>query len=422
MNLRGLRPRAANDEGVVPNPNDPLSVPPSTVGPDQLVVPGDPHGVTVDGTDLPAGPPPRIVASGWSGWPADWNTPNWSGQQLQRLTDTAWMCVDRTSRALSTMPPYLVGAADSLSADWLNNPNPDLYVSWEEFCKSMVWDFMLGEVFLRATARYATGWVSRFHVVPPLYVNVERGGDGLRRYEIGGADVTADILHIRYQGDIVDLHGHGPLEAGAYRMVAAEALMQYGAKIVASGGVPVGVLESQEEISADQALAIQQAWVTRRMSSIGEPAVLDRGLQWKPSQINPSELGLVDLERYQDSRIAELLGVPPEIVGLPGSGESMTYKNMGDLFDFWWRDSLKATAQTLMSALSGWLLPRGTRVELNRDEFVQPPPLARAQTYQILFALQDPVTGQRAISIDEIRAAERLNNSTPADISQGVLK
>jgi phage portal protein BeeE len=283
-------------------------------------------------------------------------------------------------------------------------------VSWEEFCKSLVWDFMLGEAFLLTTARYATGWPSRFHVVPPLYVNVDRGTDGLRRYEIGGDDVTGDILHIRYQGNIVDLHGHGPLEAGAYRMVAAEALMQYGAKIVASGGVPVGVLESQEEISPDQALAIQQA------------CVLDKGLQWKPSQINPTDLGLVDLERYQDSRIAELLGVPPEIVGLPGSGESMTYKNMGDFFDFWWRDSLKATAQTLMSALSGWCLPRGTRVELNRDEFVQPPPLARAQAYQILFALQDPVTGQRAITVDEIRAAERLDNSTPADVAQGVLK
>jgi len=421
MNLRGLRPRAASDEGVVPNPNDPASVPPSTVGPDQLVTPGDPHGVTVTGTDLPAGPPPRIVASGWSGWPADWNTPNWSNQ-LQRLTDTAWLCVDKTARALSTMPPYLVDAADTLSADWMNNPDPDLYVSWEEFCKSLVWDFMLGEAFLLTTARYATGWPSRFHVVPPLYVNVDRGTDGLRRYEIGGDDVTADLLHIRYQGNIVDLHGHGPLEAGAYRMVAAEALMQYGAKIVASGGVPVGVLESQEEISPEQALAIQQAWVSRRMSTIGEPAVLDKGLQWKPSQINPTDLGLVDLERYQDSRIAELLGVPPEIVGLPGSGESMTYKNMGDFFDFWWRDSLKATAQTLMSALSGWCLPRGTRVELNRDEFVQPPPLARAQAYQILFALQDPVTGQRAITVDEIRAAERLDNSTPADVAQGVLK
>jgi phage portal protein BeeE len=169
---------------------------------------------------------------------------------------------------------------------------------------------MLGEVFLLATARYSTGWPSRFHVVPPLYMNVERGSDGFRRYAIGGDDVTPDILHIRYQGDIVALHGHGPLEAGQYRMVAAEALMQYGAKIVSSGGIPVGVLESQEEISPDQALAIQQAWVSRRMSTIGEPAVLDKGLVWKPSQLNPTDLGLVDLERTR-THDRGLLGVPP---------------------------------------------------------------------------------------------------------------
>jgi HK97 family phage portal protein len=377
--------------------------------------------VVVEGESPPWQPPPRIVASGWSGWPADWNTPNW-WNTTQTPADTAWMCIDKTSRALSTMPPYLVDGAPTLAADWLNNPNPDLYVSWEEFCKRLVKDFMLGEVFVRATARYSTGWPSRFHVVPPLYVNVDRGGDGLRRYEIGGVDVTDDILHIRYDADIVDLHGHGPLEAGSARVMAAAALMEYGAKIMAGGGIPVGVLESQEEISPDQAMLIQQKWVERRMSSIGEPAVLDKGLQWKPSQLNPTDIGLVELERYQNSRICVLLGVPPEIVGLPGSGESMVYKNMGDLFDFWWRDSLKATAQTLMSALSGWCLPRGTRVELNRDEFVQPPPLARAQTYQILYAIQDPVTGQRAITVDEIRAAERLDNSTPADISSGVLK
>src|SRR5947207_4716708 len=132
LGLRSLRPRAAGEEGVVPNPNDPLAVPPSTVGPNQLVTPGDPHGVTVDPTEPPySPPPPRIVASGWSGWPADWATPNWSNS-TQHLTDTAWMCVDKTARALSTMPPYLVDAAPTLSADWMNNPDPDLYVSWEE--------------------------------------------------------------------------------------------------------------------------------------------------------------------------------------------------------------------------------------------------------------------------------------------------
>jgi HK97 family phage portal protein len=339
------------------------------------------------------------------------------------------MCIDKTANALATMPPYLVNAASSLAADWMNNPDPAQYVSWEEFCKQLVWDYMLGEAFVLATGRYSTGYPARFHVVPPMYVEIDwapsvstDSGAGMRRYTIGAIDVTADMLHIRYQGNTIDLHGHGPLEVGAARMVAADALMQYGAKLVAGGGIPPGVLESQQEISPEQAQLIQAQWVARRMSTIGEPAVLDQGLQWKPTQVNPTELGLVELERYQDSRIAELLGVPPEIVGLPGSGESMTYKNMGDFFDFWWRDSLKSKAQFLMSALSGWALPRGTEIELNRDEFVQPPPLARAQTYQILFNIIDPLTGERAMSIDEIRAAERLDNSTPADVAQGVLR
>ena len=420
MNIRALRPRASGEEGVVPNPNDPTKVPPSTVGPDQLVHPGDPSGVVVTGPDSFAGSPPIIRPSGWSGWPADWMTPNWGGS-FQHLTDTAWLCIDKNANALATMPPYLVDAAPTLSADWLNNPDPDIYESWEAFAKALFWDFQLGEAFLLTTARYSTGWPARFHVVPPMYVEVDWGPDRMRRYMIGGTEVTSDMLHIRYQGTTIDLHGHGPLEAGNYRMIAAEALLQYGSNLVANGGIPPGVLESQEEISPDQALAIQTAWVNRRMSTLGEPAVLDKGLQWKPTQVNPTDMALVELERYHDARIANLLGVPPFLVGLP-TGDPMTYRNVTNLFDYYWRDGLRPKAQIVMSALSGWLLPRGTRVELNRDEFVQPDPLVRAQTAQILAGIVDPVTGQQAITVAEIRAAERLDNATPADVQQGVLK
>ena len=55
-----------------------------------------------------------------------------------------------------------------------------------------------------------------------------------------------------------------------------------------------------------------------------------------------------------------------------------------------------------MAGLSGWLLPRGSSVELNRDAYIRPDPYVRAQTYEIL-------TRIGAISIDEIRAAERLS-------------
>src|SRR5262245_56133739 len=132
---RAIRP----PDDVTPNPNDPAAVPPSTVGPDQLVVPGDAHGVLLEEFDgPPASPPPTIWPSAWSGWPAEWWTPAWANR-AQALTDIAWTCVDLNASVLSTMTPYLVNAAPTLSADWLRNPDPDIYTSWDEFAKQLFW-------------------------------------------------------------------------------------------------------------------------------------------------------------------------------------------------------------------------------------------------------------------------------------------
>jgi hypothetical protein len=100
----------------------------------------------------------------------------------------------------------------------------------------------------------------------------------------------------------------------------------------------------------------------------------------------------------------------------------MTYSNVTSVFDFHWRAGLRPKAQMLMGALSQFALPRGVRVEVNRDAYIEPEPLQRAQTAQILAGIVDPVTGQQALTVQEIRAAERLDNSAPADVSQGVLR
>jgi hypothetical protein len=112
-----------------------------------------------------------------------------------------------------------------------------------------------------------------------------------------------------------------------------------------------------------------------------------------------------------------MLGVPPFLVGLPSGGDSMTYSNTSQLFDYHWRRGLRPSAQAVMSALSQWLVPRGTIVEVNRDAYIRPDPYARAQTYQILAAIVDP-QGNPAITVDEIRQAERLDDRLP----QGALR
>ena len=375
-------------------------------------MPATPPGVTVEGGGGTTGPLPRIVPSPWAGWPPDWNTPMWGPWPLAALTDTAWSCIDLNARVLASMPPYLVDAAPSLSADWVTNPDPDVYTSWDEFAKSLFWDYQAaGEAFVICTARYATGWPARFHVMPPWAVTVDLV-DGRRSYQIGGAQVPdGDLLHIRYSGSTISLHGIGPLEVGGPRLVAAQVLAQYGFQVAANGGVLSSILTHPDELSGDQAAALQQQWITARQANLGAPAVLSGGVTWESVQMNPEQMALVDLSRWNESRIAVLLGVPPVLVALP-TGDPMTYKNPAQLADWHWRAGLRPFASAVMGALSGWALPRGTTVELNRDAYVEAEPLERAQTAQIYQAMG-------VLSVDEIRAAERFDQvGTP--FHQGV--
>ena len=348
--------------------------------------------------------------------------PVWGGHH-QSLTDTAWTCLDYNTQALATMPPYLVDPADSLNADWLHNPEPEVYASWEEFAKRLFWDYQLGEAFVMATAYYSTGYPARFYIVPPWTVEVDWHPDtGLRRFKIAGLDVTEHILHIRYLSAADNARGVGPLEAGAGRLIASEVLSRYVTTLIASGGIPASILSHPEEQNAQQSADLQTQWVMARARGIGMPAVLSGGVTWTPTQLDPTQMALLDLLGWNEARIAIMLGVPPFLVGLPsGGGESMTYSNVSDTFDFHWRMGLRPKASTVMAAMSGWLLPRGTTLELNRDAYIEPEPVVRAQTAQILNSIVDQ-QGNPALTVDEIRAAERLDNSVPVDVAKGVLK
>ena len=407
---RSIRP----PDDIQPNENDPALNPPASVGPDQLVVPGDPDGVEVPVADTRSGPVATIMPSAWSGWPEAWWPPLWDGH-VQSLTDTAWTCVDLNASVLATMKPYLVDAAPTLDAGWLTNPEPSLYSSWEEFMKQLAWDFQaVGEAFVLATSFYSTGWPATFHVLPPWTVEVDMDS-GFRRYRVGKVELQPnELLHLRYQSSTADAHGHGPLEAGRANVVAAEMLGRYTYGLASSGGIPSSILTHPEQLSPEQSAQLKADWIAARQSSIGEPAVLSGGIGWEATQVSPKEMALTELIQYNESRIAVLLGVPPFLVGLPGGGDSMTYSNIVSLFSYHWRSGLRPKATTLMAGLSGWLLPRGTTVELNKDAYVQPEPYERAQTAQIYVAMG-------AMSVEEVRAAERLDGTTEGVIAGPVL-
>jgi HK97 family phage portal protein len=383
---------------------------PDSVGP--AYRPGDPNQFEFEDA---AGPPQNrmaaVVTSPWDGWPAQWATPAWaSTSTLEQLTDVAWAALDLNASVLSAMPVYRTRNGQVLPPTaWMANPDSDIYTDWSEFAKQLFWDFQaLGEAFVLPMAQAADGWPSTLRVVPPPLVTADMA-DGRRAYKIGSLDVTDEILHVRYKSTTDTARGVGPLESGRARLVQVSVLARYAAEM-ADGAIPKYILETEQPMTPKQASELLEQWWASRMSNLGEawkPAVLTGGVKAKPLQLTPQEMGLAEQAQYNEARIAVLLGVPPFLLGLP-TNESMTYSNVSQVFDFHDRRYLKTAATRVMSALSGWALPRGQSVELNRDEYSRPALAERAEAYTKLAALG-------VLSRQEIRVMERLVDAGTPD-------
>ena len=401
-----------NHAGVTANAN-PL---PSTVG-ESGYTPGDPDGVDLVGFDTPteARALPRLLPSPWSGWPASWDVPNWDfGSRLNELIDIAWACLDLNSRVLSAMPVYRTKGGKVATADtWMTNPDPMIYSSWAEFAKQLFWDFQLGEAFVLPMGWYSDGWPMRFRVIPPYLMHVEMA-NGARRYRLGGpagTEVTNDILHIRYTSTTDSPHGKGPLEVAGGRMLTAGILAKYAREVASTGGVPAYTLETNEQLSKDDAQDMLEHWVATRARNLGYPPVLDNAVTLKTHMaMSPKDMAMVEISQLNEGRIADLLGVPRILMGLP-AGDSMTYSNVSSLFDFHDRASLRPFATHVMSAMSNWALPRGQAVELNRDEYTRPAFNERADAWVKL-------KGAGLASLEQFQAAERLAGAADLTVEE----
>jgi HK97 family phage portal protein len=337
-----------------------------------------------------------------------------------RLADVVFAAIDLNTSILSTMPPYITkGAQPQPGVPWMENPEPLVYASWAEFAKQLFWSFQAcGEVFVVATARFAdTGYPMRFMVANPAFVNVERVA-GVVRYSIADVDVTADILHIKYASWPGDLRGHGPLEAAGARLLAVDALARYSTSLADNGGLPPAVIKYPKRVTRFQMRQMQQDYIDARRSALAVPAILADGAELDTQTSSVRDMALTDLQRFNEARLSVLLGVPPSLLGLP-SGDPGTYTNSTNIFDFHWRAGLRPKAATVMAALSGWLLPRGTAVEVNRDEYIRPGMFERAQAYSMLIGAgvltpQDVQAMERYTTTGQVSAPAAITGAPPA--------
>lgn len=373
--------------------------------------PGDPEGVDTSSFDEPVETRslPTLRPSPWAGWPAEWAVPNWDfGSKYNELVDIAWACIDLNARVMAAMPVYRTRSGQVIEpATWMENPDPSVYSSWSEFAHQLFWDWWAGEAFVLSMARFNDGFPMTFRVVPPWLMDVEVRGGG-RVYRLGGpsgVDVTDDILHIRYKSTTDGAHGVGPLEKAGGRMLTAGILAKYVRETVSIGGVIAQTLETDQELDAEEAKDLLEGWVQTRAQNLAYPPVLDNNVKLETHHpMSPKDMAMIEIAQFTEGRIADLIGVPRALVGLP-TGDSFTYSNVSSWFDHHDRTTLRPAATRVMPALSFWSLPRGQAVELNRDEYSRPAFGDRAEAWVKL-------VDAGIVSVDEVRTAERLTGES----------
>lgn len=411
---RSLNPRDAvpNDNG--PGPNEP----PISVGPTSST--NAPGNFVLD-------------ASAWSGWPAPsgdavWMTPplenfaggggfggqfsgygygrQYPGDYLRRVS-TVMTCVDLNGRQMASFPAYAVKGriVDDLPSWYVNSPEPSLYADWSAFMKALSNSYWLaGEAIIWALDRFrSNGFPARFAVLNPHKVTQDEDGEWFLNDDIHLR--REDVCQIPYQLVPGRRRGVGPLEWAASAVIDAATLDKYAGEIARNG--VWGLLKYPGELSKDQANDEKAAWAVARASAIGLPAVLSGGVEYETVTLSPKDMALLDLKWFDHQMIAAALGVPAVLANLPQS-TGLTYSTTVMLADFHWRATLRPAATSFSGALSRWTLPAGTFIEFNPDKYTQPDMESRARTYQTLFNIHDETTGDRAMTVEEIRLAERF--------------
>ncbi len=258
--------------------------------------------------------------------------------------------------------------------------------------------------------RGTTGAVNNLTVLRPSQVNVLLQDDGSvfgkLVYHVNGKEVSSDkIKHLRLLSMPGEHIGLGPIQAARQDLQTALALREFGDSVLSTGGIPTGVLSTDQKLNQDQSNAYRDAWNEAQKER--GLAVLGAGLEYQPIALSPADMQWLENKTFSNSEIARMFGIPAIWLGLGIEGSSMTYTNVEMLA----QEFLTTTGSQYLTVIEqnfSDLLPRGTESRFKTDALLRGDAKSRADVYAILHGLG-------AITTEEIRISEGLDGPVAND-------
>jgi HK97 family phage portal protein len=190
-----------------------------------------------------------------------------------------------------------------------------------------------GNAVGRYVARDGFGRPTQIKLMHPDSVTIATDHiTGRITYKMGPQQVevpTEDVFHVKGMCLPGASEGLSPISYAAATLGIDLNSRKFASDFFAAGGIPNGVIESDQEITQDQAKTIKDRW--RVATAAREVAVMGAGAKYAQISVKPEESQFLATQKDNLSQIARYFTLDPSMIGGP-AGSSMTYSNVEQKF------------------------------------------------------------------------------------------
>ncbi|ETZ04633.1 MULTISPECIES: phage portal protein [Holospora] len=262
----------------------------------------------------------------------------------------------------------------------LNNPNP--FQSYEAFTEMVVSHLLLsGNAFIEYVGDLQ-GY-GELYVLRPDRVRIICNDQGVPEnyeYRIGNTTHQVSIDRLTGRSCIVHVSLFNPFEShwGQSPLTAAMPLIQFrnqalehNLSVLKRGGTPSGILtvDSQYEMTEDQKAQLRTDLenLYAGKDNAGRIMVLSNGLRWEKTGFSPQEMAFLEGQGEAARGIAQLFGIPPTCIGIPGDERFANYK---EARVHMWEETLIPMVNLILSTYQKLLgiLDQNVELTYSKDE------------------------------------------------------
>jgi HK97 family phage portal protein len=256
--------------------------------------------------------------------------------------------------------------------DLLHRPNP-FFAGAEFFENIYAYKLISGNAFIQAVGKDGAP-PKELHILRPDRVSIvpdNYGNVAGYIYKVNNLEKffsrdkftgQTKVLHIKNFHPLDDFRGLSSVEAAAFSIDQHNQAAAWNKSLLENAARPSGALVVKNNGPYEGNLSNEQySRIKEQMEEVfmgsknsGRPMLIEGGIEWQEMSMSPKDMDFIEAKNSAARDIALALGVPPQLLGIPGDN---TYSNMQEARLAFWEETIIPLLDYLTDSLNNWLVP-----------------------------------------------------------------